>query len=67
MTRSDPAHVPVSLTDTDVTITPDSELYQPPADADATDQLDASVDGTSASHYGANDPALYEEKESTPD
>lgn len=67
MTRPDPARILTSPADTDVNITPESEVYQPPADAEATDQLDASVDGTSASHYGANDPALYERNESTPD
>ncbi|MBB5235377.1 hypothetical protein [Deinococcus budaensis] len=36
-------------------------VYQPPANAEESDLLDAAVDGTSASHYGANDPALYEE------
>lgn len=35
-------------------------VYQPPANAEESDLLDAAVDGTSASHYGANDPALYE-------
>jgi hypothetical protein len=44
----------------------DSAIYQPPAGAQATDQLDASVDGTSASHYGANDPALYDTQQDTP-
>lgn len=36
-------------------------VYQPPAGAEESDLLDAAVDGTSASHYGANDPALYED------
>lgn len=39
----------------------DHPIYQPPAGAEESDQLDAAVDGTSASHYGANDPALYED------
>lgn len=39
----------------------DDPVYQPPASAEESDLLDAAVDGTSASHYGANDPALYEE------
>ncbi|WP_045234319.1 hypothetical protein [Deinococcus pimensis] len=44
-----------------VTPTEDSALYDPPAGAEETDRVDAEVDGTSASHYGANDPALYED------
>ncbi|MFD1732812.1 hypothetical protein ACFSC4_22675 [Deinococcus malanensis] len=36
-----------------------------PAGAEETDLADAAVDGTSASHYGANDPALYENSDST--
>ncbi|MEF2277364.1 hypothetical protein V3W47_03575 [Deinococcus sp. YIM 134068] len=40
--------------------TEDSPVYQPPAGAEETDLADAAVDGTSASHYGANDPGLYE-------
>lgn len=43
-----------------VTPTEDSALYDPPAGAEETDRVDAALDGTSASHYGANDPALYE-------
>ncbi|MDV6376311.1 hypothetical protein [Deinococcus arenicola] len=43
----------------------DSPLYQPPAQAEETDALDAAVDGTSALHYGANDPALYEDQPAT--
>ncbi|WP_102128004.1 hypothetical protein [Deinococcus planocerae] len=39
----------------------DSPVYQPPSGAEETDLADAAVDGTSASHYGANDPALYED------
>ncbi|EYB68756.1 hypothetical protein DEIPH_ctg017orf0099 [Deinococcus phoenicis] len=39
----------------------DDPVYQPPANAEESDLLDAAVDGTSASHYGANDPALYED------
>lgn len=38
----------------------DSPVYQPPKGAEEADRVDADVDGTSASHYGANDPALYE-------
>ena len=38
----------------------DSPIYRPPADPERTDELDASIDGTSAAQYGANDPALYE-------
>lgn len=44
----------------------DSPVYQPPAGAEETDLADAAVDGTSASHYGANDPALYEDGGETP-
>lgn len=36
------------------------DVYQPPAGAEETDRADAAVDGTSASHYGANDPALQD-------
>ena len=32
------------------------EVYNPPSGAEETDRVDASVDGTSASHYGTNDP-----------
>ncbi|GBF04101.1 hypothetical protein DAERI_010273 [Deinococcus aerius] len=39
----------------------DDPVYQPPQNAEESDLLDAAVDGTSASHYGANDPALYED------
>lgn len=39
----------------------DDPVYQPPSNAEESDLLDAAVDGTSASHYGANDPALYED------
>ncbi|MFC4424921.1 hypothetical protein [Deinococcus navajonensis] len=54
----------------DTTLSPemvneDSPVYQPPAGAEETDLADAAVDGTSASHYGANDPALYEESGGT--
>lgn len=45
----------------------DSHIYQPPKGADEADRADADVDGTSASHYGANDPALYDENERRPD
>lgn len=62
MTLPDPA-----VPDKDTHLTPNSEIYQPPTAADATDELDASVDGTSASHYGANDPALYESPANAPD
>lgn len=49
------------MTETSETLTPDNPVYQPPADAQSSDELDASLDGTSAAHYGANDPALYED------
>lgn len=45
--------------------TEDSPVYQPPTGAEETDLADAAVDGTSASHYGANDPALYENTDGT--
>ncbi|MFC5846794.1 hypothetical protein [Deinococcus petrolearius] len=50
------------MTETGENVTPDHAVYQPPNDAQARDELDASVDGTSAVHYGANDPALYEKQ-----
>lgn len=51
------------MTETGETVTPDHSVYQPPNDVKETDTLDASVDGTSAVHYGANDPALYEDQD----
>lgn len=51
------------MTETGETVTPDHPVYQPPNDVKETDTLDASVDGTSAVHYGANDPALYEDQD----
>ena len=50
------------MTETGESVTPEHPVYQPPSDAQTRDELDASVDGTSALHYGANDPALYEEQ-----
>ena len=52
--------------------TPDVErrlrdVYTPPEGAEETDRADAAVDGTSASHYGANDPALYESQDADTD
>lgn len=52
------------MTETGEAVTPDHPVYQPPSDAKERDALDASVDGTSAVHYGANDPALYENQDS---
>ncbi|GGK43984.1 hypothetical protein GCM10008955_42170 [Deinococcus malanensis] len=46
-------------------VSEDSPVYQPPAGAEETDLADAAVDGTSASHYGANDPALYKNSDRT--
>lgn len=48
------------MTETGENVTPEHPVYQPPSDPQERDALDASVDGTSAVHYGANDPALYE-------
>lgn len=64
---TDPPPVPRPTTESDEILTADTPAYQPPADAQRTDELDASVDGTSALHYGANDPALYEEVALKPD
>lgn len=51
------------MTETGEAVTPDHPVYQPPSDPQERDALDASVDGTSAVHYGANDPALYEHQD----
>ena len=51
------------MTETGEAVTPDHPVYQPPSDVKERDALDASVDGTSAVHYGANDPALYEHQD----
>lgn len=65
MTRHPPTDSPDPATVTGEAPSADSAVYQPPASAEATDQLDASVDGTSASHYGANDPTLYDTDQGT--
>ena len=52
------------MTETGENVTADHAVYQPPNDPQERDALDASVDGTSAAHYGANDPALYEDQDS---
>lgn len=49
------------MTETSETLTADHEVYHPPGGAEEADRVDAELDGTSASHYGANDPALYED------
>jgi|GEM_PF-4758837 len=41
------------------------DIYQPPHTARETRDLDAAVDGTSASHYGTNDPAQFEKLNQT--
>ncbi|MFC4453831.1 hypothetical protein [Deinococcus sonorensis] len=55
-----PAQTSNALPDADVS--ENGPIYQPPKQAEEADIVDATVDGTSASHYGANDPALYEDQ-----
>lgn len=47
----------------DQPLTEDHPLYHPPKNAESADRLDAAFDGTSASHYGTNDPANFENTE----
>lgn len=54
---SDDKTIPAS----DEKISEDHPVYHPPSGARQTDELDADVDGTSASHYGTNDPAQFED------
>ncbi len=36
--------------------------YDPPKGAEQADRADAQADGTSSLHYGANDPATWEDQ-----
>ncbi|AFZ66881.1 hypothetical protein [Deinococcus peraridilitoris] len=50
----------------DLPVDRDHPIYHPPARAEATDRLDAAVDGTSVAHYGTNDPEKFEESGEQP-